>query len=105
AERDIVAERVELRAELALRPEQPRDASVEPVEHSGEDHRSQRLLPVVADRQADTRETKAQRQRRDRIGDHGAERDPAWIPVVVHWLRPVSVASTPTSAIIVSPAI
>ena len=89
---------IQLRAELALRPQQPRDAPVEAVEHAGEDDRAKRLLPLAANREADAGQAHAQRQRGDRVGDHRAERDSARIPVVAHWLMPVSGASTPIFA-------
>ena len=68
---------VELRAELALRPQQPRDAAVEAVEHAGDDDRSQRLLPLAGDREADAGQAEAQRQRGDRVGHERAERNTA----------------------------
>ena len=46
AERDIVAQAVELGAELAVGAQQPRDAPVEAVEHAGDDDRSRAPCPT-----------------------------------------------------------
>ena len=66
---------------------------------------AERLLPMIADGEADARKSEAKRESGDSVGDHCPEWDPPGIPVVRHWLTPVSVASTPASAITVSPAI
>src|SRR6185369_826050 len=105
AERDIVAEGVELGPELALRPQKSRDSSVDSVENAGEDDCRERSLPFAADCKADAGQANAQCQGRDGIGNHRAERDSARFPVVCHWLLPVAGISRPTIPRIVSPAI
>src|SRR5215218_2550395 len=105
SESDIVAERVQLGTELALGPQQSGDAAVETVQHARKDDRAESPLPLAPDGQANAREAKAQRHRRDRIGDHRAKWDSARTAIVRHWLTPVSGTSTPISANTVSPAI
>ena len=64
---------------LLLAREQPRDAAVEPVEHAGDDDRSQQRLVShsLADREAHAGQAEAQRQRGDRVGRERAERNAA----------------------------
>src|SRR4029079_13613970 len=102
---DIVRERIQLGPDPALGAEQARDAPIEAVEHAGKDDRSERPLPFAADREADAGQAHAQRKGGDRVGDHRTERYAARIPVVAHWLVPVTGMSSPTIPSTVSPAI
>ena len=104
-EGDIVAERVELGPELALRPQQAGNAPVKPVEDACQNDAPSACShsPLIAKRTPVR--PKHKRQRGDRVGHHGPEGNAPRLPLVGHWLIPVSAASTPISPRIVSPAI